>query len=159
VLERATKRQQFSSRLFLLGAAMHACAKRTLYVSLGNRRCSLLLPPYPRAIASHSSLETISPNSSQAGIPPRISKKRQGRKEELSGASRNRGGRYLINAYKKDIPRVDSSRSVFILETLSRFASPLIALLSTLLPDSYHRAYCIVMLFYDPVRSIISRNR
>jgi len=40
VLECATKRQQFSSRLFLLRAAMHACAKRTLYVSLGNRRCS-----------------------------------------------------------------------------------------------------------------------
>lgn len=51
VLECATKRQQFSSRLFLLRAAMHACAKRTLYVSLGNRRCSSLLPrPLPRTV-------------------------------------------------------------------------------------------------------------
>lgn len=115
VLECATKRQQFSSRLFLLRAAMHACAKRTLYVSLGNRRCSsphprILFPfPYPSRVARFFGDDF--PRTPPTEIPPRGSGKEK--KGEII-ESRGEAGGCLISAYKKDIPQVDSSRSVFI---------------------------------------------
>lgn len=93
--------------------AMHTCAaKRTLYVSLGNRRCSSLrsLSPslaIPSALWRRFSLELES--EQRYSVP----KKREKRKKGNYRESRRRSG-CLISAYKKDIPRADSSRFVFI---------------------------------------------
>lgn len=125
VLECATERQQFSSRLFLLRAAMHACAKRTLYVSLGSRRRSFPVA-LPRTVLRR--------RTPAGGDSASSTEEAAGKKGELSGAS-ERNGRCLISARKKDIPRADSSRSVFIPDRC-RASTSLIALLSALLPNS-----------------------
>lgn len=103
VLECATKRQQFSSRLFLLRATMHACAKRTLYVSLGNRRCSSRFLPVPRTdCPARRPLGTISPNSNRRGdsasSPRRSGKEKKG--EIIGSLKGKQSGAWLAHTRK-----------------------------------------------------------
>lgn len=109
--------------------SMHACAKPTLYVSLGNRRCSSSLPSLTLSLSlflilcsptviSHGSLQKI-PNSSQQGFRLMSYNDAEKKKKRNYRKLRRETGRYLISVYKKDIPRVNSSRSLFYFGSLS----------------------------------------
>lgn len=95
VLECATKRQQFSSRLFLLRAAKHACAKRTLYVSLGNRRCSSPHPripsPFPRPNRVAQFFGDDSPKLRQRRFHFEVGRKKKGEIIESRGETDGKG--------------------------------------------------------------------
>lgn len=113
----------------------------TIFQSVVPPSCS------PRVHAQNSSLNVSLGNggilaSLETGLRGRIpcsQRRRSGkeRKKELSGAIvGSKIGVRLIKAYKKDIPSVNSSQSVFR-PASSRFTLALIALLSTPLPNNF----------------------